>query len=236
MNFKKYSLNYKIIVVPILLLVASTLFWLDYKYILRLDMFSLFRKNIFYLSNLISKFNFLLLILITILIFIILKKKWVFRIEKMSCGGLTFVCNKPEKILKQNIKNFLETKRTLFKINEKKDNFYDTINSYYETYKFIRNEISVYDIDSKQESLYKYASEMIKVLNEFLTDYQSDYKRWYEYIRDYKKDDIYDKDIYDIQKDYRNYNEIMNGFLLVNNEFNKYAKNFDINVEKWEGI
>ncbi|HAT4319111.1 TPA: hypothetical protein I9071_000184 [Clostridium perfringens] len=154
----------------------------------------------------------------------------------MSCGGLTFVCNKPEKILKQNIKNFLETKRTLFKINEKKDNFYDTINSYYETYKFIRNEISVYDIDSKQESLYKYASEMIKVLNEFLTDYQSDYKRWYEYIRDYKKDDIYDKDIYDIQKDYRNYNEIMNGFLLVNNEFNKYAKNFDINVEKWEGI
>lgn len=71
MNFKKYSLNYKIIVVPILLLVASTLFWVDYKYILRLDMFSLFRKNIFYLSNLISKFNFLLLILITILIFII---------------------------------------------------------------------------------------------------------------------------------------------------------------------
>lgn len=164
----------------------------------------------------------------------ILKKKWVLRIEKMSCGGITFVCNKPEKILKQNIKNFLDTKRTLFYINSKNDNFYDVINSYFSTYKFIRNEMSVYDLDSKDKEIYKCANSMIRILNEFLTDFQSDYKRWYEYLRDNKMDELYDKDIYEIQKKYRKYNEILEGFERVNEEFKKCSKIFDINISKWK--
>lgn len=234
---KKY-INKKFLIITFLISsLCICMFTVNLKHIFRANCLNIFRKNIFYITNLIEKFKGLILIILIVFFIIILKKKWVLRIEKMSCGGITFVCNKPEKILKQNIKNFLDTKRTLFYINTEKDNFYDTINSYFSTYQFIRKEMSVYDLDSKDKEIYKCANIMIRSLNEFLTDFQSDYKRWYEYLRDNKMESLYNKDICEIQKGYRKYNEILAGFKKVNEEFIRCAKTFNIDISKWkEGI
>ncbi|NFI04799.1 hypothetical protein FC959_10360 [Clostridium botulinum] len=209
------------------------------KIFFRSKFLDVFRENIFYLINLIDKFKGIIIIFVLIFIYFILKSKFVIRLEKMSCGGLTLICNKPDKILKQSIKNFLNTKRTLFFINPQKDNFYDTINSYYSTYNFIKNEMSTYDIDSVKNELYDTANEMIQALNEFLTNNQSDYKRWYEYLINNDEKRIHVMNIEDIQKEYRKYEEILADFRLVNKKFVKLGKQFDINMDKWnknEGI
>ncbi|MDU2491148.1 MAG: hypothetical protein E7D27_11285 [Clostridium celatum] len=219
--------------IVILLASISALFIIDLKVILRCEAISIFRENMFYIVNLISKFKSIIILFILFGLYIIAKSKWVFKIEKLNYGGITFAFNKPDKILKQNIKNFLNTKRTLFKINPNKDNFYETIASYYTVYKLIRDEMYPYDIEASSKEIYIAANEMIKTLNEFLTDYQSDYKRWYEYIIENQKEQNHDIDIGEIQKKYRHYNEMVQAFKDVNKKFIKHAKTFDINVDKW---
>ena len=75
---------------------------------------------------------------------------------------------------------------------------------------------------------------MIKKLNEFLTSNQNDYKRWYNYIIDNKMKDIYNKDIKDIQMDYRHYQKLIGEFKEVNELFKSIADEFDIDISKWD--
>lgn len=206
---------------------------INIKSIFRSDILSTFRENLFYLNNLLGKFKGMIIVLVILGIYWIIKNRWVFRIEKMSYGGITFICNKPNNILKQSIKNFLNTKRTLFVIDSEKDNFFDTINSYYATYNFIRNEMLTYDINCKDNTLYSVANDMIQALNEFLTNNQSDYKRWYEYIIQHKIENVYNKDIHEIQKEYRNYDKILKDFKKVNETFCRYSNMFEIDIDKW---
>ena len=223
----------KIFLSVIIFLLIFILFMVDLKWIFRSDKIKIFRENIFYLTNLFEKFKYIFVGIILIYVYLIISKKWVFRIEKMSYGGITFQLNKPDKMLKQSISNYLNTKRTLFKINPQKDNFYDTINSYYSVYELIRNEISPYDTSCSKEGTYETCNNMIRTLNKFLTSYQSDYKRWYEYLIENNKGSIYDKDIEEIQKKYRKYDEILAGFNEVNNDFIKYAEQLGIDSGKW---
>lgn len=228
-NINKSTLSW----VLILIIISGFLYKFDLKVILRSNRISIFRDNMFYIVNLISKFKSIIILVILFGLYIIAKSKWVFKVEKLNYGGITFAFNKPDKILKQNIKNFLNTKRTLFKINPNKDNFYETISSYYEVYKLIRDEMYPYDIEASNKDIYVAANEMIKTLNDFLTEYQSDYKRWYEYVMENQKHINYNMDIGEVQKEYRHYDEMIQAFKEVNEKFSKYAQTFDINTEKW---
>lgn len=217
------------------------------------------KSNVNFIIKVLNKSLPLLVIIIIFIGYKVLSNKWVFRIEKFNLGGVSVICNNPEDIFKQQVKNFLNTKRTLFQIDEKRDNFYDTINSYYQVYNFLRDEIKIYDIESSKKSFdekskikkwfhklnseneesntetncYKKANKMIKELNEFLTSHQSDFRRWYEYLTNNEMSKIYNKRIYDIQKDYGRYDEIVEDFKKVNKFFCSVASEFEIDYEKW---
>lgn len=194
------------------------------------------KNNIKFAANVLNKSLPLLAIAIVFIAYKVLSSRWIFRIEKLNLGGMSIICSNPDDLFKQQVRNFLNTKRTLFKIDEDKDNFYETIGSYYEVYAFIRDEIKIYDNKSYQEksSCYKSANKMIKKLNEFLTSNQNDYKRWYNYMIDNKMKDIYNKDIKEIQMGYRHYQKLITEFKEVNTLFKSVANDFDIDISKWD--
>jgi len=182
------------------------------------------------------------LILIILLLIFLLIRKWVFRIEKLSIGGFNVLFDNPNQLFKKQLRTFLDTKRTLFKMDYEHDNFKETIDSYFEVYKFLRDEIKILGDAKKTKSkrinktthLYYLSNEMIKELNDFLTTHQSNYRRWYTYIEKHDEVNFYLKPIGELQKNYHNYDELCNDFDKVNKFFSeKIAKEFEINVEKW---
>ena len=217
----------------ILMLMSMILFFFDLSNFIRSNWSYIFRKNILYLIDLASKFGWLIILVIIYILYQIMKDKWVLRLEKMSYGGCTITFTKPDKLLKQSIQNYLNTKRTVFKINEEKDSFLDTIDSYHKIYQFIRDEIQPYDTELSNTEVYKAANEMIKVLNDFLTDFQGDYRRWYEYYSKKQEAEWCDKDIKEIQQSYRHYDKILEGFREVNHQFCQLSEVFEININKW---
>lgn len=198
------------------------------------------KSNINFFIKVFNRTLPVLAIFIVIIAYKILNNKWVFRIEKFNLGGISVICNNPEDIFKQQVKNFLNTKRTLFKFDEEKDNFYETIDSYYEIYKFLRDEMKIYDVKSSSkpsqndtENCYNTANTMIKTLNEFLTKHQSDLRRWYEYIINNKAKEIHNVRIDDIQRNYFRYDEIIEDFKKLNTVFCSLAYKFEIDYDKW---
>lgn len=206
----------------------------------KFEMYRNLKTNINFFIKVFNRTLPVLAIFIVIIAYKILNNKWVFRIEKFNLGGISVICNNPEDIFKQQVKNFLNTKRTLFEFDEERDNFYETIASYFETYKFLRDEMKIYDVKSSSKSVqnkkancYNEANKMIKTLNEFLTKHQSDLRRWYKYTVDKKAEKIYNMSIDDIQKQYFRYNEIIEDFKKLNVVFCEAAHDFEIDYEKW---
>ncbi len=123
----------------------------------------------------------------------------------------------------------------LYKLDVSRDNFYETINSYYSVYNFLREEIKVFDSKSSKECMsYNAANKMLRELNIFLTTHQNNFKRWYEYITDKNKDTNYNKDIDEIQKEYRNYRQLVDDFKELNMFFCSVAVVFEIDINKWD--
>lgn len=187
----------------------------------------------------------LLPFLVFILIFVfIVTRKWAFRVEKLSIGGFNIIFDNPDQLFKRQIRTFLDTKRTLFKVDFEHDNFEETLNSYYETYKLLRDEIKILGDAKKKknkgkksketEVLYDLSNEMIKELNEFLTKHQSNYRRWYKYMEKNKEEKFYLEPIGKFQEDYQNYGQLCYDFKSINKFFiEEVATEFNINIEKW---
>ncbi len=144
--------------------------------------------------------------------------------------------------LKKSVKVPLDTKRTIFKIDFAHDNFKETFDSFFEIYRFFRDEIKILGNAKKKKrktnnetvELYNLANETIKVLNNFLTEHQSNYRRWYIYIEKKHEEDFYLKPIGELQKNYSNYEKLCNDFMFINDFFvHKIAKRFEIDIEKW---
>jgi len=192
-------------------------------------------RNILFLIDVITHLRLIIFLTIMILIWNFIKKRWVIRFEKLDVGGASIIFEQPENLFNQQIKNFMNTKRTLFYFDPNRDNISDTIKSYYQTYEFIRENIKLFDIKSSTGSeYYEEANKMIYKLNEFLTSYQSNYRRWYDHRVSNPRKTDYQKCISEIQKDYWNYQELIVGFAEFNNDFLNYAKTFGINTEKWD--
>jgi len=163
-----------------------------------------------------------------------LANKWVIKVEKLNVGGASIIFEKPEELFNQQIRNFMNTKRTLFFFDPERDNISDTLTSYYKTYEFIRENMAVYDTKSSQDSdYYKTGNKMIHTLNEFLTSHQSNYRRWFNNKTENMTDEEYNKCISEIQRDYRKYEEIIAGFEVVNKAFLDYGEKFKIDTKKW---
>lgn len=190
--------------------------------------------NIKFIVKVISTALPLLIIMIIFLVYKFFNKKWIFRVEKLNLGGVNIICDNPDTLFSQQVKNFLNTKRTLFKIDVNNDNFHDTLKSYYDVYNFLREEMKIFDPKTaKVSKYYEIANDMIQVLNTFLTAHQSNYRRWYEYIEKKNLDDIYNKDICEVQKEYRNYVPMVEDFKSLNEFFCSVAAQFEIDTNKW---
>lgn len=215
----------------IVLIMIYILFAVNIKLFFIRNKLDIFISNYFYILDLINKFKWLIIAIIFFIVFIYFRNKFIFKFEKISIFGIDILVKNPEKILKQSIVNYLNTKRTLFKINIEQDNFYETINSYYNIYVFLREKLLEYDLCESSSYVYENVNSMIEILNKFLTKHQNNYKRWYENI--ICKDDMFNLDIYDIQREYRHYEELIDGFKEVNTDFCEIAKKMNINTSKW---
>ncbi|MEK4555295.1 hypothetical protein [Jeotgalicoccus sp. FSL K6-3177] len=169
--------------------------------------------------------------------------------ERIDISGISLLLDSPEETFRKSMKNFLETKRTLFYINEQFDNFDETLNSYYETYQFIKKEMPLIDIN-KNKRLYDLCTETIQKLNKFLTQNQNNYRRWFNNVQendrilylDNKEIKTYEVNVHlmridEVQKYYYNYDEILKGFREINTYFRKeISPEFIVNIEKWKCI
>ena len=240
MKTKNYNKNLNIVLNILVTLLFLSMFFVDFSLLLKFKPWGIsvctnFKNNSLFIIKLIK---ITLPILIMWIVFVAYKlhcKKWVFKIEKLTLGGVNIILDNPDDLLKKQIKNFLNTKRTLFKIDDNKDNFYETIESYYSTYNFLKEEMKIFDYKSSKDSkVYEKCNEMIEKLNTFLSNNQNDFRRWYNYMIDNKIEEIYDKDISEIQKKYKKYPYIVEDFKIVNEYFCDIANFFDINIKKWD--
>lgn len=171
-----------------------------------------------------------------------LGKKYSLRIDKLSLGGLNILFDTSRTLYTNSVSNFLDSKRTLFRIEPKYDNFSDVFKSYFETYNFFRHEMKILD-PKRDKDLYDLTNHILQELNKFLTKNQNNYRRWYqkistdntiEYSGEGSGKFFYNTTIYEIQKTYYAYAELLDSFRSINTFFENHVKvPFEINSEKW---
>jgi len=179
------------------------------------------------------------------LIVLIGTTEWKIQFKELSFAGLHIYFASPEKLFISKVSNYLNTKRTIFKIDLEKDNFKETFDSFYEIYLFMRNELSTIENFSelkqkkKCKDLYCITNEAVSILNSFLTEHQSNFRRWYEYyektqLQAGEKASFYLNPIGQFQKDYYAYEKLCSDFKHVNDFFSStIAEYFKIDISKW---
>lgn len=148
-------------------------------------------------------------------------------LNKISLLGLTIEVKETDKEVKNKVKQFLDSKRTLFFFDKEKDNIDDVLQSYYEIYKFLRECMSNFEkFDNADDNqCYVKLKEMIICLNEFLTNYQSDYRHWYKANVDSEYNGI---TIHEFQQKYFKYQELCNAFEELNAQMIIYGEFFNV--------
>lgn len=199
--------------------------------------------NLKFLST--ASYQLLPFIMLVVVVIVLSTRKWAFRVERLTIGGFNVLFDNPNHLFVRQIRTFLDTKRTLFKVDFEHDNFKETLDSYYETYKFLRDEIKILGDAKKKQTrratnvkeavqLYTIANEMIRELNQFLTKHQSDFRRWYTYVEKKDEEKFYLEPIGELQKTYPKYTELCDGFEHINEFFtSSVVQKFSIDVEKW---
>ena len=232
-NKKKFFKMFFIVVIVIVIVIGLISVNISDS-LAKVQFYTKLKNNIKFIINVINASWSLLIILITLIMYILHRRKITFRLEKLNLGWLSITVDNPEKLFKQQVKNFLNTKRTIFKIEESRDDFYETLDSYHSVYIFLREEIEKFDSQlAKESECYIIANKMIKELNNFLTSHQNNFRRWYKYVIEKEIDKNYNENIQDIQKKYRNYELIIEDFKTLNNFFCSIAGKFEINIDKW---
>jgi len=215
-----------IVVVSLVLLVFcdlnalfDSLKWLD-----------VFKKNMYWIESLIDTFTPMAVLVIVVGFAVWAKMKLSFTVTGCSVGGVEISLKNVEEEAKCNIRNYLNTKRSLFVTEPEYDNFADVFTSYHAVYEYLRKQLLLFDGHKKIAcSTYKEIQNMLKELNFFLTKYQSDYHRWYE-----KKCEDDFMPLATLQKEYPQYPDLVAGFEKINKIMQNAAKTFEIDTFSWE--
>ena len=233
--YDKYKGLIKAIIVIIILI--CLLSFIPFYKLDCLDNCCFLKENLDAVSNLIYSymwlFKILVLVLILAIVYIMLKNNFSIASTKITIAGFELQLKNTESKTKSNIKNHLSSKRAIFKINNEYDNYYDVINSMYQTFVFLRAQLNAFDNTDANE-VYKTIENMLKEIGSFLTKYQSDYRRYYEmFIQSSDQNFV---PFIENQKHYYKYDSMKADFKILNDRMCTYAKNFDIDVEKWGEI
>lgn len=197
--------------------------------LVKFPFFVMLHINLSFASKIIGQYSALIICVLILLGFIAVKIGYNISVTSVSIGAFGIQIKNPDKLVKNNIRNYLNTKRSLFEIDLDNDNLVEVLDSYHEIYKWLRGQFELYDSDTKSE-VYKDLNAMLALLNCFLTRYQSNYRLWYEHILD---EEYADKDIAELQKDYRHYEEMSVDIKKLNEAMLKYAKEYKIESGKW---
>lgn len=223
--------NKKIGHVSIGVILVIFLFTVDIKNVVtKVSFLDTLSSNLSFLEGLIDKYKTILGTVLIIMLVIMVGVKYQISVSKLSICGIEVRLKNSDKYVINNVKNFLNTKRSLFFINPENDNYYEVLDSYYETYQLLREQLRYYDQGMTSET-YGEINKLIMVLNKFLTSYQTNYRHWYEAL---PKEDLAQKDIGMVQKEYRYNKEITNGFMEINEFMRKFANKHSIDYQKWE--
>ncbi|MDN6900662.1 hypothetical protein [Oenococcus sicerae] len=186
-----------------------------------------------------------LLIIIIIFCYILigfLGKRYSLRIDKFNIGGINILFDKSSDIYIKTVGTFISSKRSLFNFKKTRDNIYEVLNTYYEVYNFIRSNLELLD-PIKDKKLYETSVAILKMLNNFLTTHQNDYRRWYDKIisndritSNGKKIIVHETTIEDIQNQYYRYDELLNDIHQINRYMSKedIKDIFRVNIFDWE--
>lgn len=233
-----YKVNYltKLFLIFCLSLLIS-MFFIDYSELIS----EKFKKNFTIVSSTIVTGAICLISYILFTAYI--GKKYSLKIDKLSLGGLNILFDTSRSLYINSVSNFLDAKRTLFRIEPQYDNFSDVFESYFETYNFFRQEMKILD-PKRDPELYELTNNILLELNKFLTKNQNNYRRWYQKIStdntiEYDKNEsgkfFYNTPIHEIQKTYYAYDDLLNAFKSINIFFENNVKElFEVNSEKWD--
>lgn len=188
-----------------------------------------FASNMQFFCNVISKYFAIILLGLVVWLILFWRSHVNVTIPKISIAGVEFNLKNIDRIVQSNLANYLNTKRSLFKIYVEKDNFDDVFESYHKVYEFLRLQMTYYEnIATTDNTIYKELDEMIKDLNLFLTANQTNYRRWYKFesVKEYKP-------IKELQESYPDYENLKSAFKEINDIMKKHAEKLKINVCKW---
>ena len=144
------------------------------------------------------------------------------KIDKLSLGGLNILFDTSRTLYINSVSNYLDSKRTLFRIVPEYDNFLEVFESYFQTYSFFRTEMKILD-PQRDKELYDLTNNILQELNKFLTINQNNYRRWYqkissdnstEYPPEGSEKYFYNTPIGEIQEKYYAYKDLLEGFLM----------------------
>ena len=220
-------------IVYIVMVVASLLllFFCDLNALFdSLKWLDVFKKNMYWIESIIDTFTPMAVFVIVVGFVIWAKMKLSFTVTGCSVGGVEISLKNVEDEVKCNIRNYLNTKRSLFVTEPEYDNFADVFNSYHAVYEYLRKQLLLFDGQKKiDSSTYKEIQNMLKELSFFLTKYQSDYHRWYE-----KKCEEDFMPLATLQKEYPKYADLVKGFKMINKIMQNAAKTFEVDTFSWE--
>lgn len=186
-----------------------------------------FKSNIKWLANIIENYLCVFIAFIVIVIIVKMVFNLTFTVSGANIAGIDISLKSPEKLVKNNIKNFLSTKRSLFEISEEYDNYCEVFDSYHSIYTFLREQLLEFENKNKVDSdIYKETKEMINELNLFLTKNQSHFRRWVNWYEGHNNGNYLP--LSDMQKKYPKYSELMADFNDLNLKMQSHAAKLGI--------
>lgn len=175
-------------------------------------------KNIKFINDVITRYLLVIIIIVVIWCWIFIRNHMNISVPKISFAGIEINLKNIDGIVKANIRNYLNTKRTLFAIDFSIDNFDDVFESYHQIYEFLRTQMSYYeDMSISNNELYKEIDDMVTQINKFLSTNQTNYRRWYKFenSKEYVPIDV-------LQQKYPEYENLKKSFTDINKKMKKW--------------
>lgn len=199
----------------------------------KLIFLKVFKLNINWLNHIVESYAQLFIGTIILIAIVGAAVKLSVSISGVSFAGFEITLKDTDANVKNKVRNYLNTKRSLFYIKPEYDNICEVFTSYYAIYDFLRGQLLEFENRKKTDSrLYCEIQNMLKELNKFLTMYQSDYRRWFAWYEK-QKEECYIP-LAEFQKAYPSYDILIRHFKELNLSMQEHAKVFDINMLDWE--
>lgn len=194
---------------------------------------TIFKTNVDLLENIVETYSPLFWATIILIAIIWSMFKISISIKGVSFAGFDVALKDSDKVVKSNIKNYLNTKRSLFYIKPEFDNICEVFDSYHSIYDFLRTQLLEFEDKKRVDSLfYSEIQNMLKELNKLLTVHQSNYRRWFAFFEKNNAETFIT--LGELQKQYPEFDIMMRDIEELNKSMRKHAKLFGIDMLDWE--